>query len=115
MPRYLRYLSFCYRAVLRLYPADLRLPYGDEMTMAFQQFVRDEYARAGVRGIARASGYAFREFFTVALPRHLMSDWLIAASLSLVITSGVLGSLVGIMTERNPIVHPNQPVVNLCR
>jgi hypothetical protein len=112
MPRYLEPLSFCYRVVLRLYPVELRTPYSDEMTAVFRQFVQDEYVRAGYRGVALASVRAFGEFFTVALPRHLVSDWFIAASLSFVITSSVLGSLVGIMTANHPIVHR---VIQTCR
>ncbi|HWF07053.1 MAG TPA: hypothetical protein VG297_01250 [Bryobacteraceae bacterium] len=100
MPRFLKYLADCYRLSLRLYPGGLRASYGDEMASDFEQLIHDEYARRGARGVARASLRAFREFFTVALPRHLVSDWLIAASLSVVITSGILGSLVGIMTAR---------------
>jgi hypothetical protein len=112
MPRYFEYLAFCYRMILRLYPAELRTHYGDEMTAVFQQVIRYEYGRAGTRGVARASAHAFGEFFTVALPRHLVSEWVIAASLSLVITSGVLGSLVGLMTANHPIVHG---VMRACR
>jgi hypothetical protein len=100
MPRYLKHLAACYRLTLRLYPRGLRTSYGDEMAADFEQLIHDEYARRGARGVARTSLHAFREFFTVALPRHLVSEWLIAASLSVVITSGILGSLVGIMTAR---------------
>ncbi len=112
MPRYIEYLALCYRMFLRLYPAELRMHYGDEMAAVFQQFIRDEYGRAGARGVARASAHAFGEFFIVALPRHLVSEWVIAASLSLVITSIVLGTLVGIMTANHPIVHG---VMRTCR
>ncbi len=114
MPRYLDFLSFCYRKLLRLHPVDLRTRYGDEMAAAFGQFLRDEYARASARGATSACVRAFGEFVTVALPRHLTSDWLIAASLSLVITTGVLGSLVGVMTARHVVGVSHNRVV-LCR
>jgi hypothetical protein len=112
MPQYLKYLPACYRLFLLLYPSGLRTAYGDEMAAAFQQIIQDQYRIRGTRGVAVASAHAFGEFFTVALPMHLVSDWLIAASLSLVITSSVLGSLVGIMTYRFPIV---EGVVHGCR
>jgi hypothetical protein len=112
VPRYLEYLSFCYRMILRLYPAELRTPYGEEIAAVFQQLIRDAYNRSGTPGVALASARAFGEFFTVAVPRHLASGWLIAGSLSLVITSGVLGSLVGIMTSRAHIVHG---AIHACR
>jgi hypothetical protein len=111
MPRYIQFLSFCYRMLLRLYPTELRSRYGDEMTAVFGQFLRDAYVRSGTRGAAFACARAFGEFFTVALPRHLVSDWLIAASLSLVITTGVLGSLVGVMTATHPICVSHNRVI----
>jgi len=114
MPRYIGLLSFCYRVSLRLYPAELRTHYGDEMTAVFGQFLRDTHGRAGRRGVALACARAFREFFTVALPRHLMSDWLIAASLSLVLTISILGSLVGVMMAHHPIGVSHNRVI-LCR
>jgi hypothetical protein len=114
MPRYLGFVSFWYRMLLRLYPADLRTHYGDEMTAVFGQFLRDTHVRAGRRGVALACARAFGEFFTVALPRHLTSDWLIAASLSLVLTIGILGSLVGVMMAHHPIGVSHTGVI-LCR
>ena len=114
MPPYLESLSFCYRMLLRLYPAELRGHYGDEMAAVFAQSLRDAYVRAGRRGAAVACARAFGEFFTVALPRHLTSDWLIAASLSLVITTGMLGSLAGVMTSTHAICVSHHRVI-LCR
>jgi len=111
MPRYLDFLSFCYRRLLRLYPAELRTHYGDEMVSTFGQLLRDANARAGSRGATLVCARAFGEFFTVALPRHLVSDWLIAASLSLLITTGVLGSLVGVMTSTHAICVSHHRVI----
>lgn len=112
MPRALACLSFCYGILLRLFPADLRHTWGREMLRIFEELLHDEYSRHGARGVACVSARAFGEFFTVALPRHLVSDWLISASLSLVITSGVLGLLVGIMMRRVIVLDH---VVRACR
>jgi len=114
MPRYVEFLSFCYRVLLRLYPTELRTHYGDEMTAAFAQLLHDAYVRTGRRGVALVCARAFGEVFTIALPRHLASDWLIAASLSLVITTGILASLIGVMTAAPPIWVSQNRVV-LCR
>jgi len=43
-----------------------------------------------------------------------MSDWLIAASLSLVLTISILGSLVGVMMAHHPIGVSHNRVI-LCR
>jgi VIT1/CCC1 family predicted Fe2+/Mn2+ transporter len=105
LERVLEHLPACYRGLLRLYPSELRNAYGEEMAAVFQQLIRDEHRRSGSRGVALASMHALGELFTVALPLYLTSDWLIAASLSVVISLGVLGSLVGIMTAPSPINH----------
>ena len=97
MPTVIRYLSVCYRALLWLYPAELRGAYGTEMANVFEQVLRREWQRRGARGVAATGCRAVGELFTVAMPGRLMSDWVIAAGLSLVITSGVLALLVGIM------------------
>jgi hypothetical protein len=97
MLRILRYLSLCYRALLWLYPADLRNAYGRDMANVFDQLLRTEWQRRGTRGVTATGCRAIGEVFTVAIPERLMSDRMIAAGLSLVITSGVLALLVGIM------------------
>jgi hypothetical protein len=97
MPKALQYLSVSYRALLWLYPSDLRDAYGQDMANIFEQQLWTEWTKRGTRGVAAAGCRAFCELFTVAIPRRLMSDRVIAAGLSLVITSGVLALLVGIM------------------
>jgi len=97
VPKILRCFSICYRALLLLYPAHLREAYGAEMASVFDQLLWTEWRSRGLRGVATTGCRAIGEVFTVAIPGQLMSDWMIAASLSLVITSGVLMLLVGIM------------------
>jgi hypothetical protein len=100
MPLWLRYLAACYRASLRLYPADLRRAYGDEMSDVFNQVLQAEWNRRGTRGVTAAGFRAAVEFFRVAVPAHLVSDWMIAGSLSLAVTSGILASLVAMIMAR---------------
>lgn len=97
MPGVIQYLSLCYRALLCLYPAELRSAYGADMANVFEQILRTEWQRRGTRGVAATGCRAIGELFTVAIPGRLMSEAMIAAGLSLVITSGVLALLVGIM------------------
>jgi hypothetical protein len=80
--------------LLRLYPAKLRHAYGQEMSDVFTRVLEAEWSRRGLRGVAAAGFRAVVEFFFVAVPVHLVSDWLIVGSLSLAITCGILGSLV---------------------
>jgi hypothetical protein len=93
----LRYLSACYRALLWLYPRHLREAYGADMAAVFDQLLRREYRKRGVRGVAGTICRAIGELFSVAIPAHLMSEWVISASLSLLINSAILVLLVAIM------------------
>jgi hypothetical protein len=88
-----------YRLLLWLYPADLRREYGDEMTAVFSELLSNQTT---TRGRAALISRAIGEVFTIALPGHLTSEPVIAAGLSLVITSTVLGSLVKIMMYMRP-------------
>lgn len=94
MPPWLRWCAACYRALLRLYPAKLRRAYGIEMSDVFNQILQAEWSRRGTRGVAAAGFQAVIEFFVVAVPVHLVSDWMIVGSLSLAITCGIFASLV---------------------
>src|ERR1017187_436713 len=97
MSKILQHLSDCYRAMLWLYPSDLREAYGKDMANVFEQLLRTEWMRRGTRGVAATSCRAMGELFTVAVPGHMRSDWIIAAGLSLVINAGILALLLAIM------------------
>jgi hypothetical protein len=97
VPKTLQYLAASYQAMLWLYPSELRDAYGQDMANVFEQILKSEWTKRGPRGVATAACRAVGELFTVAIPMRLMSDRMIAAGLSLVITSGVLALLVGIM------------------
>jgi hypothetical protein len=107
MPPWLPYFAAGYRALLRLYPAKLRLAYGNEMADVFNQVLQTEWRRRGMRGVIAAAFDALTEFFLVAVPGHLSSDWMIVGSLSLAITCGILGSLVAVMMSPPlRLLHP---------
>jgi hypothetical protein len=67
------------------------------MSSVFDQLLWKEWRSRGARGVAATGCRAIGELFTVAIPGRLVNEWMIAAGLSLVITSGVLALLVGIM------------------
>lgn len=98
-------LSRCYRTLLWLYPADLRRAYGRDMADCFERALDLEWKRRGRWGVARAGLHAASEVLTVAIPGHLANEWLITGGLSLVINSGILALLVGIMTNPPAYFH----------
>jgi hypothetical protein len=103
MPRYLNLLATWYRASLRLYPAELRRVYGEEISDLFRQLLAAEWRCRGLRGVAGTVYDAAGEFFRIAISAHLLSDRMIATSLSLLITSGILASLIAVMMA--PVLH----------
>ena len=90
MPAVLQCVSGCYRALLWLYPTDLRRKYGEEMTDVFEAVLLAEWTNRGARGVAAAVYRAIRELFTVAIPGQLVSDWMVIIGLSLAINLGVV-------------------------
>jgi hypothetical protein len=100
MSKTLRYILGCYRALLWFYPPDLRRKYGNEMADIFEQLLQTEWTRRGARGVAATGCRAIGELFTIAVPRQLLSQWMIVTGLSLAISSGILVLLVGIMMRR---------------
>jgi hypothetical protein len=70
------------------------------MSDVFNQVLEAEWGRRGTRGVAAAGFRAVVEFFFVAVPVHLVSDWMIAGSLSLAITCGIFGSLIAAIMAR---------------
>jgi len=77
------------------------------MLDVFERELDAEWKRRGRWGIFRAGCRAAGELFTVAIPGHLMSDWVITAGLSLVLNAGILGLLVGLMTDRSMHFRPH--------
>ncbi len=90
MPGTLQFVSGCYRALLWLYPADLRRKYGMEMATVFDETLRAEWSNRGARGVATAGCRAIRELFTVAIPGQLVSEWMMIVGLSLAINLGIV-------------------------
>jgi hypothetical protein len=97
MPKTLQYVLAGYRALLCLYPAEFRRAYGNDMADVFHQLLWREWTTRGIRGVAASGWRAIGEVFTVAIPGQLVSDWMIATGLSLLINSAVLALLVGVM------------------
>jgi hypothetical protein len=70
------------------------------MADVFNRLLCAEWKSRVVRGVASAGWRVIGEVFTIAIPGQLVSDWVITISLLLMIASGVLGSIVGVMMSR---------------
>jgi hypothetical protein len=90
MPTIIRYILWCYRASLRLYPSELRGAYGTEMADAFEEILNAEWTARGLRGVASAGWGAICELVTIAIPGRLASEGMILIGLSLAMNLGVL-------------------------
>ncbi len=74
MPKALQYFPVSYRALLWLYPPDLRDAYGQDMANVFEQQLWTEWTKRGTRGVAVTGCRAIGELFTVAIPGRLAGD-----------------------------------------
>ena len=81
MPTLMRLLLVGYRSSLWFYPAELRRSYGADMTEAFAEILAEESAARGTWGVASASCRALREIFTIAVPGHIESEWMMTTLL----------------------------------
>jgi hypothetical protein len=77
------HLARCYRTLLWLYPSELRRAYGRDMADVFERALDAEWRRRGRWGVVGMGLRAASEVFTVAIPGHLMNEWLIAGGLYL--------------------------------
>jgi hypothetical protein len=100
MPRAIPYLTSVYRALLWLYPRELRGPYGCEMTAVFEQQLQTAWTRSGIRGVLAISSWAIREVVTVAIPSQILSERMIAPSASLLITAALFVGLTALLQDR---------------
>jgi hypothetical protein len=79
--------SRAYRALLILYPDDLRRTFGAEMAGVFEQQLADAWARSGIAGAMRVWLYVAHELFFVALPAQLAAPVVVVPMLSLISNS----------------------------
>jgi hypothetical protein len=78
-----------YKMLLFAYPGDVRRRFGSEMITTFSEQMRGEWEQKGVPGIVRVWRFALGEVFSVAVPLQLRSPIVIAASLSLLLSSAL--------------------------
>jgi hypothetical protein len=90
----------CYRALLQLYPHDLRTVYGAEMADVFEQQLQAEWCARGPRGVLATGWCAAKELLTVALPGRVLSERMIAPCLSLMVTTVFFLCLTAMLQDR---------------
>jgi hypothetical protein len=76
-----------YRQLLHVYPRELRAHFSTDMAEIFEDLLHDAASQRGALGITLLWRCAFLELATVAIPARLQSNQMIAAALSLVVSS----------------------------
>lgn len=98
MTRWLRFSSWIYRAILLLYPDDLRLDFGAEMTEVFTEDLARAWLRRGPSGVAAVWCCAASEIVSVAIPERLENPAVRARAVSVALHIAVMGGIIAIGT-----------------
>jgi hypothetical protein len=108
MKHFLHLSVNAYRAILRLYPNELRRDFGPDMLEAFSDDLTAQYAARGVRGAMRVWRIALRESIRIGYPAWVQIPAVAVPALS-VATVIVTQSPLLIMTMRRGVplrFHP---------
>jgi len=97
--------SRAYRALLILYPADLRETFGADMTGVFEDQLSDAWKESGPAGVMRVWLYVAHELFFIALPAQLAAPIIVVPTLSLLSNSVLFLALLRALS----------PLAELCR
>lgn len=76
-----------YSALLSAYPREFRQRFGGEMAETFADQLAFETQMHGLRGFAQVWNCALQELFSIAVPMQLRSSIVLAAALSVVLSS----------------------------
>ncbi|MFZ0419792.1 MAG: hypothetical protein WAM04_16960 [Candidatus Sulfotelmatobacter sp.] len=88
-----------YKMLLFAYPSDFRQRFESEMVTTFSDLLRDEWQHNGLPGAARVWRSAVGEVFSIAVPLQLRSPIVIAASLSLLLSTALFMAVFRAMTH----------------
>jgi hypothetical protein len=88
---------------VRLYPADFRTDFADEMLLTFEAELCDSWREHGSFGLVGVWAQALVEIVTVALPMQLRSGPVVASAASLVGTSAIYLALLWALNETSHI------------
>ena len=73
-----------HKALLLLYPRELRERFEEEMTEVFERQLQDSWDESGLAGFARTWAYALSDLALVALPMQLGQPIIVAPMISLI-------------------------------
>lgn len=94
-----------YSALLRLYPREFRLQFGEEMTQVFADQVAEARDEQGIAGVMRVCCEAVAELFTVALPSQLANVMVIVPVLSFLSALALFLAVFWGLSAYNAIPH----------
>jgi hypothetical protein len=96
MSEYLAFSRWAYRTLLFAYPRELRIEFGEEMALAFEEDIAAGWRKRHVTGIAAVWLCALRELFTVALPGRFSEPRVLVPALSFAFSLCVQGTELGL-------------------
>jgi hypothetical protein len=87
MNRLLEFSIRAYRALLFLYPEELRREFSGEMVLAFTDDLEEAWGDARIAGLAHVWWLALRELVTVAIPSQRSNPYFLSPALSFLTTA----------------------------
>lgn len=94
-----------YRAILVLYPFELRYQYGDEMVAVFAEDLADACENGRADDVIGVWWRAASEVLRIALPARIANQALVAPAVSVVLHLAAIGSVLALASFAESIPH----------
>ena len=94
-----------YRAILVLYPFDLRYQYGDEMAAVFAEDLAEACENGRMADVIGVWWRAASEVLRIALPGRIASQALVAPAVSVALHLAAIGTVLALASFAESIPH----------
>ncbi len=105
MTHFVQFSTAIYRAVLVLYPFDLRCQYGEEMAAVFTEDLADACENGRMGDVIGVWWSAASEVLRIALPGRIANQALVAPAVSLALHLAAIGSVLALASFAESIPH----------
>lgn len=101
---FVRVSACAYRAVIVLYPVELRYEYGTEMAAVFAEELADACRSGSATDVVGVWWRAVSEVLRIAIPGRLANASMPAPALGAMVQLAVLGSMLALATFAQPAI-----------